>query len=228
MSVFGRWQPEISFQSEQRLEKLLAWNPASAGHPSRSQRHRTGADLFFDHLQKYSPVLPGPPRRRKDLMVHNDSQDGNISLLTEDWPWSMSRELSVGLYFRTYLQTSTHSLFWLLFFSPPGKSPEKILKSHKFLFLSMFCILMRLYTLCNMSTWVAFSSVRWKGHKLLTQRPGLWLLTAANPHYLLPVIDGAVRTPGVHSYCGGFLGAEIYTSSKNIWPHKYSVHLWEW
>lgn len=24
------------------------------------------------------------------------------------------------------------------------------------------------------------------------------------------------------------LGAEIYNSSKNIWPYKYTVYLWEW
>lgn len=36
-------------------------------------------------------------------MVHNNSQDENISSLTEVWPWSMSRELSVRPYFGTYL-----------------------------------------------------------------------------------------------------------------------------
>lgn len=78
--------------------------------------------IYRNTLSPWSSSLP------KDLMVHNDSQDGNISLLTEVWPWSMSRELSVRPYFGTYLQTSTQSLFWFVYFFPFGKSSEKILR----------------------------------------------------------------------------------------------------
>lgn len=59
----------------------------------------------------------------EDLMVHNDSQDQNISLLTEVWPWSVSRELSVRPYFGTYLQTSMQSLFRFVSFFLLGTSP---------------------------------------------------------------------------------------------------------
>ena len=50
-------------------------------------------------------------------MVHNNSQDENIPLLTEVWPWSMSRDLF----------TNFHARFILIRvpFSPFGKLNEK-------------------------------------------------------------------------------------------------------
>ena len=83
-------------------------------------------------------------------MIQNNSQDENIPLLTEVWPWPMSRELSVRYYFGTYLQTSTKSLFWLMYFFTFGKSTEKILRWTRsftqtfmllMLFTSYFCVL---------------------------------------------------------------------------------------
>lgn len=76
-----------------------------------------GPDQFFsitfrNTLSPWSSSLP------EDLMVHNNSQDENISLLTEVWPCSMSRELSVRPYLGNYLQTSMNSLFRLMYFFP--------------------------------------------------------------------------------------------------------------
>lgn len=82
--------------------------------------------MYPDHTVHRNTLSPWSSSLLVDLMVHNNSQDENISLLTEVWPCSMSRELSVRPYFGTYLQTSTHSLFWLMYFLPMSKSSEKI------------------------------------------------------------------------------------------------------
>lgn len=111
ISVFDHWKPEISFQWEINSETLLCptmWNSANAGNPSSC---RTYFSIIYRNTPWFSWL-------QEDLMVHNNSQDENISLLAEVWPWSMSRELSFWPYFGTYLQTSIQSLFWLMYFFP--------------------------------------------------------------------------------------------------------------
>lgn len=113
MSVFDRLRPEISFQWGMKLETpLYVWQwgiqQTLAIHLALSG---------FECVQTYFSIVyrntlsPWSSSLSEDLMVHNNSQDENISLFTEVWPWSMSRELSVWPYLGTYLQTSTQSLF---------------------------------------------------------------------------------------------------------------------
>ena len=98
---------------------LTIWNSANAGNPTLSHRRWMSPDIHRNTPSPWSSWL------LEDLMVYSNSQDENISLLMEIWLCSMSRELSVRPYFGTYLQTSTQSLFWLMYFFPFGKSCEK-------------------------------------------------------------------------------------------------------
>lgn len=53
----------------------------------------------FERVQTYFSSIyrntssPWSSLQSESLMVHNNSQDQNISLLTDIWPWSMSRDL---------------------------------------------------------------------------------------------------------------------------------------
>lgn len=229
--MFDHWPrkaPEISFQWELRLETFL--HVSQFGIQLTLVIHLS-AVTGFEWVQAYFSIInrntlsPWSSSLPVDLMVHNNSQDENIPLLTEVWPWPMSRELSVRHYFGTYLQTSTKSLFWLMYFFTFGKSTKKILRWSRS--LTQTFMLLMLFT-CSFVYCVCKLQIRSDIFQNLLQRlqithisSRLHHLTAANPHYLLPVIDCAVRMHLI-------LGAEIYNSSKNIWPYKYTVHLWEW
>lgn len=123
ISVFDHWQentPVMSLQLELNRENCAAcftvWNSVNAANPSPAHLLWMSPDIFFIHLQKYF----------KSLVLftaggsHGPQQFSgeNILLHTEVWLCSMSRELSVWLYFRTYLQTTMKGLFCLMHIFP--------------------------------------------------------------------------------------------------------------
>lgn len=125
-SGFDYWRekaPEISFQwREVNLETFLHLSQLEIPQMLLIHLLLTGFASFqtcFSITYRKSPRSSWLP---EDLMVHNNSQDENISLLTEVWPCSMSRELSERPYFGTYLQTSMHTVYFdSRSFSPFGK-----------------------------------------------------------------------------------------------------------
>lgn len=90
--------------------------------------HFNFPDLLFDrHYKIKIKMALGSSLLPDGLMVRNNSQDENIPIFAQVWPWSLSRELSVRPYFGTYLQTSMWSLFRPMFFSLPfGKSSWRL------------------------------------------------------------------------------------------------------
>lgn len=231
ISVFDHWRakaPEISFL----VGAEFGWQ---CGIQQTLEIHL--ALSGFEWVQTYFSIIyrntlsPWSSSLPKDLMVQNNSQDENIPLLTEVWLCSMSRELSVRPYFGIYLQTSTQSLFWLMYFFPFGKSSEKkteIITMFQLFLLFMSCVHMFPCVLCKPHE--ARSDIF---HSLLEQ-PQIahisQLMITHSSRSSLSVASYWSRCEDsldVHTLWK-ILGAEIYNSSKNIWPYKYTVYLWEW
>lgn len=100
---------KLVFQREIDSETLLCptmriW--ANVGNPSSCQ---DSFSIIYRNTLKSLVLLTARGSHGPQLF-----QDENIPLLTEVWPWSMSRELSFCPYFGTYLLSSIQSLFWLM------------------------------------------------------------------------------------------------------------------